>query len=824
MTVRPADMVMMALTLLTLCGWSLHHAQAETPQGKLISEISPHNNRVRTKEDILSQMKTKVGKPYDSALLDEDVRRLIATKWFAPGGVEIQTSEAANGKITIHVNVVELNSDVLEVQFVGAQHIGRDTLLQLTGIRKGSPLNPTFNETAAQIIENKLKEDGRAYATCKLVEGTKVTDKRVVFNIVEGPVVKVSRVSIRGCRQTSSGRVSTQLSTSAPVYGLIRFLNDKFNPLQIEDDKKKIINYFHKLGHLEARVESEVIPSRDLSSVEVIYHVDEGPVYTVRQIRIEGNKLYSAEVLNTLVELKAGARYDRDVTQVDTARIKNYYGYRGYFGVVDEQWVAVPNKPGSVDVVFQILEPGPRERQANPSETPPIQRVSNQVPLDEPRNPGREPDRIGRIQVNGNDVTQDRVILNELSQAGLRPGQVLQYPSLEVARLNLMRRGIFDQENPPSVEIRQSETDTTFKDILVNVRETRTGQFLLGGAVNSNSGLTGNIAINERNFDLLRFPTSFDDLLNGRAFRGAGQELRIQAQPGTIFQNYSATFREPYLFNSDYGLENSLYYFTRGYAEYDENRYGARVNVFRRLDPIWRATLTTRIEGVNVRRLPADAPESIRRDAGQSTVLGIRPGVTRDTRDSFIFPTSGSVFDLAYEQVLGDYTIPIGTAEFTKFFSSDFLQRKDGSGKHVFAVRSQLSATSTDAPVFERFYAGGFRSMRGFTFRGMGPAEVSPNGTRYFTGGTFSFLNTMEYQIPLNAKDSLFFVTFLDHGTVERTVAIKDYRVSAGFGFRVAIPALGPVPVAFDFAFPINKTNLDNRQVFAFYIGLFGGQ
>ena len=53
---------------------------------------------------------------------------------------------------------------------------------------------------------------------------------------------------------------------------------------------------------------------------------------------------------------------------------------------------------------------------------------------------------------------------------------------------------------------------------------------------------------------------------------------------------------------------------------------------------------------------------------------------------------------------------------------------------------------------------------------------------------------------------------------------MKDYRVSAGFGFRVGIPALGPVPVAFDFAFPLNKTSDDNRQVFAFYIGLFGGQ
>ena len=87
-----------------------------------------------------------------------------------------------------------------------------------------------------------------------------------------------------------------------------------------------------------------------------------------------------------------------------------------------------------------------------------------------------------------------------------------------------------------------------------------------------------------------------------------------------------------------------------------------------------------------------------------------------------------------------------------------------------------------------------------------------------------AFLNTIEYQIPLTAKENLFFVTFVDHGTVERTASIKDYRVSAGFGFRIQIPALGPVPVAFDFAFPLNKRDSDNQQIFAFYIGLFGGQ
>lgn len=816
MTVRrPTVSGLIALAFVLL--FSVGHqnlSAGESPVGKVIADVVTVNNRVRTKELILSQMQTRPGKTYDDGTMQEDVRKLIASKWFAPGGVKIETAISTEGRVTVYVQVVELNNVVLEVQFVGAQHMSADEMLRLSGIRKGSPLNPAFNEAAAQIIQNKYREDGRYHATVNVSEGMKLTDTRVIFNIVEGPVVRISKVSFRGYQAASGGRLKTQTSLSAPLSGLLRFMNDKYNPQQIEEDKKKIVNYYLKLGHLEARVQEEVIPSRDLSNVEVVYHVDEGPVYTVREVRLEGGKIFPVERLRSLIELKENGQYDRDMILGDVTRLKNFYGYRGYMAAIEDQWIAVTGKPGFVDVVYTIYEPGRRNADA-PGE--PVRRVSNQVPADSSAT-GREPDRVGRIIINGNTVTRQDVILNELRMAGLNSGQILQYPSIEVARLNLFRRGIFDSDNPPSVEIRQNEFDSIYKDIIVTVNETRTGQFLLGAGFNSNSGINGNIAINERNFDILRVPTSLDDFVNGRAFRGGGQELKLEAQPGNIFQRYSATLREPYLLNSNFGLTNSAYYFNRSFLEYNEDRIGARVTLDRRLDSIWRASLAARIEGVNVKNVPTFSPESIRRDAGQSTVFGLRGGVSRDTRDSYLFPSSGSILDLGYEQVLGDYTFPIGTAEFTKFFSSDMLQRKDGSGKHVLAVRSQLSVTS-DAPVFERFFAGGFRSMRGFTFRGVGPTE---NGLH--TGGNFALLNTVEYQIPLNAKDSLFFVTFLDHGTVERTVAIKDYRVSAGFGFRVKIPALGPVPVAFDFAFPLNKTPGDNTQVFAFYVGLFGGQ
>lgn len=803
----PCRHLLAGLVLTVACVGGPWVAAAESPAGKIVAEVVTVNNRIHPKENILSQMRTRPGKPYDEAQIQDDVRRLIGTRWFAPGGVKVETAIGPDGRVTVYVHVIELNSVVQEVQFIGAQHMSQDELLTITGIRRGSPLNPAFNEAAAQHIQNRYREDGRYFCTVALVEGSKLSDQRVVFTITEGPVVKVGKVSFKGCQQTTSGRLVTQVTSAVPL-GL-RILAGKFTPMQLELDKQKIIDYLHKLGHLEAKVREELIPSRDLATMDVVFHIEEGPIYYVRKLIIDGARVFPKERLLGLAELKENARYDQDVSQGDTTRIKTYYGNRGYNVIIDEQLFAVPDQPGFVDVVYKILEPGPREPET-------IIRTSNQMSPEAAPLPAREPDRVGRIIIEGNTVTSDRVILNEI---GLRPGQILQYPLIEQARLNLIRRGIFDADNPPMVEVVQNDFDSIYKDIRIRVNETRTGQFLIGAGINSNSGLNGNIVLNERNFDILRPPTSLEDIMNGRAFRGGGQELRFEAMPGTIFQRYSLTWREPYLFDSLYGLTTSGYYFNRAFAEYNEDRYGGRFSIDRRLDPIWRATFTTRVEGVNVKDVPPWAPPAITDDRGTSFLLGLRAGLTRDTRDSFLFPTNGSVLDFGYEQVLGDYTFPVGTAEYTKFFSSEYLQRRDGSGKHVLAARSQLSVTGSNTPVFERFFAGGFRSLRGFTFRGVGPTE-----NELFVGGTFALLNTVEYQIPLTAKDNLFFVTFVDHGTVERDVSIRDYRVAAGFGFRIQIPAFGPVPLAFDFAFPINRRDEDNRQVFAFYIGMFGGQ
>ena len=107
--------------------------------------------------------------------------------------------------------------------------------------------------------------------------------------------------------------------------------------------------------------------------------------------------------------------------------------------------------------------------------------------------------------------------------------------------------------------------------------------------------------------------------------------------------------------------------------------------------------------------------------------------------------------------------------------------------------------------------------MRGFAFRGIGPFVGDFN-----VGGRFGFLNSLEYQIPIGTKENLYLVGFVDTGTVEKDVSIRDYRATVGAGLRIAVPQLlGPVPIALDFGIPINQAAGDKKQVFSFWLGFF---
>ena len=354
----------------------------------------------------------------------------------------------------------------------------------------------------------------------------------------------------------------------------------------------------------------------------------------------------------------------------------------------------------------------------------------------------------------------------------------------------------------------------------VNAEETQTGRLMIGAGVNSNAGLVGNIVIDEQNFDITRLPTSWEDIRNGTAFRGAGQRFRLEAAPGTELQRYTATFQEPYLFDTRVGLSTSASYFTRYFFDWAEGRVGGRVGLGYQFvfAPDFSVNAGFRGESVDIFNPRVPGVPDIDNMLGKNSVYGFSAGLIHDTRDSPFLPTEGHLATVEFEQVIGTFIYPRGVFEARQYFLLN--QRPDGSGRHVLSAGTILGFSGPDTPSYDNFYAGGYNTLRGFVFRGASPRQRSTTtGQEAIVGGPFEWLNTIEYMFPITADDSLRGVVFTDFGTVEQNVTIKDFRVSPGFGLRITMPALGPAPIALDFAVPVSYAEFDSQQLFSFFVG-----
>lgn len=751
----------------------------ETPSAMggapVIADVRVVGNEFIPTERILSKIKTNPGRPYSDKVAQEDVRRLFGTHWFYD--VAVEEEKVAEGSVIIF-RVME-RPTITEVKYVGNEKLGEKDLREVTGLKVGDSMDPGLNRSMAQRIERKYHEKGYPFASAELMEGGKRGDSRVVIKITEGPKTKVKKVDFEGNAFVSEARLKTLVGSKAAIFGI---LGGKYDPTKIEDDLAKLIEYYRAFGYLDVKIGRRLAWNEEKDGVKVTFVVDEGPQYKVRDVRFAGNRIHTQEQLSKNLLLTSGSTFDQRTLNGDTTKVRDVYGREGYVYTAVHTDVRYLDEPGMVDLVYHIQEDVPH--------------------------------KIGEVRIEGNETTKSRVIR---SYTELAPGDIADTTKLKRSEQALRESRLFEV-NPaegavPSVIFDPAnDPGDEFQDILVRVQEAQTGSLMFGVGVNSDSGVGGSLVLNERNFDIFGIPRGFSDLRN--AFRGAGQELRIEAVPGDRVQRYAVTFREPKLFGLDYSLSTSIYYFSRIYSNYDEGRVGSRVTLGKRFTRAIGASLTYRIEGIDISDPAVPTPPDLAETLGNNFLTSFRGAIDHDTRDSALNPGKGHFAEVSFEQALGDYTFPRFGVEGRQFWT--IRSRGDGSGRHILTARGEFGWTGSDTPMFERFYAGGFRSLRGFQFRG-----VSPTYDGSEIGGDFMLLGGLEYEIPLTADDNLGIVFFTDTGTVESDLEILDYRVAVGFGLRVRIPAMGPVPLAFDFGFPVVDKSTDDRQLFSFFLGFF---
>ncbi len=398
---------------------------------------------------------------------------------------------------------------------------------------------------------------------------------------------------------------------------------------------------YAKKGYLDARVSYTLNYSEDKAKVEVHFIVLEGAQYHIGKITLTGNTVFSnSELLGDTSKFGPGSVAEQDKIDLLQKRMEDAYGHEGYVYRVVETNSAFTDTPGIVNLNIIITE--------------------------------GKPYLVGRVIVRGNSNVQDRVIRRQLR---VYPDQTFDLVQVAKSVERLKAIGIFSdvKANP----IASPGGPEGVRDLLVEAAEGQTGKFSVGAGVSTNSGLVGQISLEQQNFDITDFPKSFDEFLRGQAFKGAGQYFQLLLEPGTEFQRYLVTFREPYLFDTPYSFSNDLYYFTRARETWDERRIGDIVTLGRRFGDVWALSTAFRAEEVTLsnaqdifgdRITQVDQPifgpggsvtyfndtaQQVLSELGDHFLTSIKPAIVRDTTDSKSFPTAGNRAALSVEQYGG---------------------------------------------------------------------------------------------------------------------------------------------------------------------------
>lgn len=745
-----------------------------------VEDVRVLGNRQVPTSIILNAVRTRPGDDFDPDTVREDYQRIFALRKFA--NVEAKVEPTDTGVIVVFI--VTEQRQIRSIIFRGNLALDTQRLTGAVDLREGEAIDRFRIALAKQAIETLYSDRNYPFAHVDVLPEPLAENGDLVFQVVEGPNVRVRNIDFPGARTFGEDRLKKQIQTR-PWFFILR--PGTFNPQTVDDDVGAIQRFYQQKGFFDARVGRRLVWSADMTELQIDFVIDEGPRYLIDRISFRGLQSLSEGELRSQMRLQEGMAFDADILQRDVRQIVRAYSPLGFIyqpGSPNTEYLQIDARPvfgaepGTIELVFDVSE-------------------------------GR-PFRLGRVIIKGNSRTQDRVALREMRVA---PGQLYNSAELQDAVERLRATPFFS-----NASITPIGDDPEVRDVLVEVDEARTASFNIGAGVNSNGGLGGNITYEQRNFDITDWPQSWGELWGGQSFIGAGQTFRASIEPGTEITNVSLFFAEPHLFDQPYGISLEGYYRTRQFTEYDQTRLGGRLSLTRRFDFVWSGRISFRGEVVDIRDIdnPEIRAQEIVDEEGDHTLTSIGFQLRRDTTNRGLLPSRGTTTTVGAEffgAMGGEYSFQRFTLDWDGYHT---LYEDISDRKVILSLHGSTGFITGDAPFFESFYAGGLGSVRGFRFRGISPRSGPADDA---IGGDFLLTGSAEVSFPLMG-DNLRGVVFTDVGTVEPNVSLGTIRTSIGAGFRLTLPLLGQAPLAVDFAYPLIKDDEDDTQVISFSFGV----
>lgn len=759
-TIVLSALFLSTLALPTLCRADDAVAEAAPdaePPAREVTAVDVQGNHLISTATILSKVKTRPGNPFSQEVLDEDIRRLYATGFFTD--VETDIREYQDGVLVRFL--LKERPVVAGISIAGNQKIREEAIRKVLTSKENEMLDRRTLKDDMDAIERLYREKGFQLAQVSNdVKIDEATNKANVFiTIIEGHKVRVRAIWIEGNTAFSDRRLLKLLSTRRGGF----FVPGYYRAEVLEDDLEKLRVFYRQAGYADVQVDKTIAYDDTRRTLAITITIQEGQQYVVGEIRIVGATQIPETTLRNRLEMTAGDPFSEDAMRGDAVALQTAYFAQGYMTCRVEPTTLLNPQTEKVDLTYTLTEGG-------------ITYVEDVI-------------------IQGNAKTKDPIIRREIRVA---PGERFDGERLRRSKERLYNLGYFEDISLDTAP----GSDAGHRDLVVNVKEAKTGEFSFGGGFSSVDRVVGFAEVTQRNFDILNWPT----------FVGGGQELRLRGTLGSSRKDLLLSFTEPWIFGHPYLFGVDLFDRTRergnGYS-FDLERRGTALRFGHAFAEYNRWDATYRLERNAVENVPDNSSAALKAEVGRKTLSAVRLQLARDTRDNRYAPKTGAFGFVASElagSVLGGdrnfWKLTWGGERYFETWKDQILEF------HINFGVTDSFGDSNSVPIFERFFAGGSETIRGYKERRVGPKDILSGDP---VGGESMALGSVEYSVPI--ASFLRGAVFYDVGNVyERMQEFmqEGFKSGVGVGVRIKTP-IGPMKL--DAGYPVNPDAGEKKAV-----------
>lgn len=791
-----------------------------------LKDVKIQGNIRVEEEGIRLHIQARAGDVFDSDVVERDVKAIYRMGFFD----DVQ-AELSDGVLTY---AIKEKPYIKEVKILGNNKIGKDKIETAFAIASRTILDRDKIGEGIEKVKKLYSEQG--YLNAKVdynIAGVENNQAIVSVDIDEGSRLLVKHITFQGNRAFSEKELKGLMGTKEE--SILSFVTKRgvLDHDALSNDVAILSSHYYDHGYINHKIAEPVIV-RGREGIDVVIRVEEGEQYKVGKVEIGGDMVEDPKLLLKKMQLTQGQIFRGSRLREDISNLSDLYADKGFAFAQVEPITNINPKEKNVDIALMITK-GP-------------------------------PVYFNRVLVQGNNKTRDKVVRRAIIPA---EQELYSADKVKQSKNALQRTGYFED-----VQVSTKKTDQPDAvDLLVDVKEGPTGSFSLGAGYSSGDSFVFNAGIQEKNLF------------------GRGQALNLNANVGSRRQDFTTSFNEPYFLDTPLGVGFDAFNNQRTYTDFSLRKLGFDISgtyPLNRLDIPWLG-INSRFNDPSLNLLN-DQPlsyldymkgglayEFLRSklgsfdtggqvlDGGQAIVNGklvtpkdpfaddkkplfnssLGPNLSYDSRDHFFHTTEGSnaAFNFKFAGLGGDSRY-IKTDLAGKYYYP--LLKDSNWGNWILDVGGTFgyglgfTGGPHELPLFDRYFAGGINSVRGYTDRTLAPREqrvvckkiksgpdLTPNNdgcalgfnaksSDVLVGGDRQAVGNVDVTFPVAEQFGLRGVAFFDMGNAFDTFKFNELRRSVGAGGRWLSP-FGPLRV--EFGFPLNKQKGDDTSVIGFALG-----